>query len=141
MQTRFCLSFTFPVGAAISSPVFATITADSNGNVQSEFNLFQENFTSPASLEAVFDGPAGSTEPVAKIYTDGEASTAKSLAAFANGNKHGWHNWHGWDWGDWNWNDWHDWHDNETNVVPEPASMAVMGMGLAALAVRRRFRK
>lgn len=136
--------FTLAIATLFAMPAMAGIANGVSGNASSGIelngNYGNGGFGSDSGLGIVLGGPAE------HAYVPAEESGAKglqgdshskSLLAFSDNNwKHGDWDWdHDWDW-DWGWDNGNG--NDCGNVVPEPASIALMGLGISALAVRKR---
>jgi hypothetical protein len=127
--------------AWLAMPAFAGVTYDASGSADS-YSGAGSSGSDSGSLGVALDGPSTSSfkaAPAPEFEISDEAS--KSLYSFSKSTKHGgWDNWDDWDW-DWDW-DWdHDWDHGGGGVVPEPGSMLLLGMGLSAVAIRKRLGK
>lgn len=132
----------------IALPAFAGVTtgpagvADTGGWVAGG----AEPASLDVSLNVTLNGPTSDKSALPQSdagYADDLGDwNAKSLLAFSNSAKHGYNWWWGWEW-NWNWNQYghvcsrHCKHRGG-GVVPEPGSILLLGMGLSAIALRRR---
>lgn len=123
----------------VSTSAYAGITTGAAGDVSNETLSFTGSSNSGdfGALGVVVDGPSGGNYTVAEKSDVGGLDidpNAKSLLAFGNSSKF-------FSWPPY-WPPYYPPYDPPGDdcggVVPEPASIALMGLGLSALAVRRK---